>query len=124
MTLNKICTIGQNELDNFGGVTPSAQTQQVEPIQETCSEESGDPMTEEKVRFTVLRVLNRLANLPTGTWTTPPQSTNFGGVPQRTVRRGNVALCFKLQTDPTTLKTTLRVVGYNSENEQKATLGR
>src|ERR1022692_3303829 len=99
MTLDQVCTIGNNELENFKGLTFSAQTQQVQPIQETCSAKSGDPLTEEKVRYTILRVLNRLAALPNGTWTTPPQAMTIGGVEERVVRKGNSALSLRLRFD-------------------------
>lgn len=125
MTLDEVCKIGKEVLDDFKELTPSdARTQQVEPVLEKCSERSGDPLTDEEVRSTVLKVLNRLAALPAGTWTTPPQLGNVGGLSAQAIRKGNVALSFRFQYDTSILESVLLVGGHISEEKQKATTGR
>ena len=94
MTLDEVCTVGNAVLQAFDRFTPSAERHRIEPIVESCSEASGNPLTEEKVRSTVLKVLNRLAALPKGVWTTPPQPMTVGGVELRVVHKGNIAVGF------------------------------
>jgi hypothetical protein len=121
VTLDQVCAIARIELENFEALVFSSRTEQVQPIQETCTAKSGDPLTEEKVRFTILRVLRRLADLPKGTrTTTSPQLMNIGGVEERVVHKGNVALTVRLQFDTSTLEANLVVGGYIFDEMQPA----
>jgi hypothetical protein len=122
MTLDEVCKVGRDELDNFQGFTPSPATKQVQPISERFSADSGNDITEQLVRSMSRTVLNALAALPQGTWTTSPSSLNLGGVEQRPMQKGNVALTFRLQYAGDTMKTVLWVGGYITE-EKKATVG-
>jgi hypothetical protein len=123
MTLDEVCKVGQDELDNFQGFTPSPARKQVQPIAERFSADSANDITEQLVRSMSRRVLNALAALPQGTWTTTaPSSGNLGGVEHRAIQKGNLALTFRLQYDGDTMKTVLWVGGYITE-EKKATVG-
>jgi hypothetical protein len=123
MTLEEVETIAKDVLAHTEPLIPSAETECVAPIHEQCVAESGDPLTEAKVRSTFMNVIHRLAALLSGTWTSSPEPMNIGGVEQRAVHKGTIALGFRLQFDSGSLKTILHVGGHIVGNKHNATPG-
>jgi hypothetical protein len=109
LTLERICAIGNNVLDNYALFAVVSEQQRTEPVHET---HPGDFITEQIVRAVTVRVLERLAALSPGTWTTAPQTLTIGGVRQQAIYKGNIALSFRLQFDGSKLQTQLHVGGY------------
>lgn len=109
LTLGRVCAIGKSVLGDYRPFAVLTGDSRAEPIHDSYS---GDVVTESIVRLVTMRVLDRLAALPVGTWTTPPQTFTIGGVEQQAIYKGNIALSFRLQFDSSSLQTVLHVGGY------------
>jgi len=112
MTLDEVCGVGQEELNAYKPFEISPALRHVEPIHEMASVQFGAVFTEEKVRQMVRTVLDGLAALPPGTWTTSSYQMPIPGIEVRTIQTGQIALTFRMQHDPENHDIKLHVGGY------------